>query len=344
VEQRIGTTEARLQPLDEKEKTIRASLDGRRAVIAEVLAALQRIGRRPPPAIVVQPEDALQAVRTAIMLGAVLPEMRQEAEALATDLTELVRLRKEIAAERDTLKRDLAALADDQQRLKLLVEGRQKRQAQAENELEAERQREAELARQAENLKDLIAKLEQGLDSDTRSARAAARAALEGHPVPGGLKDAGRLTPAIAFGTARGVLPLPVNGVKIRNFGDPDSTGGAEKGIAIAARPGAQVTSPCDGLVVYAGPFRSYGQVLILNAGGGYHVVLMGMERISVNPGQFVLTGEPVAAMGSGGQIAAASAAVTPSQPVLYIEFRKDGTPVDPSPWWATSESEKVRG
>jgi septal ring factor EnvC (AmiA/AmiB activator) len=344
VEQRIGTTEARLQPLDQKEKTIRASLDGRRTVIAEVLAALQRIGRRPPPAIVVQPEDALQAVRTAIMLGAVLPEMRQEAEALATDLTELVRLRKEIAAERDTLKRDLTALADDQQRLKLLVEGRQKRQAQAESELEAERQREADLARQADNLKDLIAKLEQGLDSDTRSARAAARAALEGHPAPGSLQDAGRLTPAIAFAAARGVLPLPVNGVKIRNFGDPDSTGGAEKGMAIAARPGAQVTSPCDGLVVYAGPFRSYGQVLILNAGGGYHVVLMGMERISVNPGQFVLTGEPVAAMGSGGQIAAASAAVTPSQPVLYIEFRKDGTPVDPGPWWATSESEKVRG
>jgi septal ring factor EnvC (AmiA/AmiB activator) len=344
VEQRIETTEARLQPLDEREKKIRASLEGRRAVIAEVLAALQRIGRRPPPAIVVQPEDALQAVRTAIMLGAVLPEMRQEAETLAKDLTELVRLRKEIATERDTLKRDLAALADDQQRLKVLVEGRQKRQAQAESELEAERQRAADLAKQAENLKDLIAKLEQGLDSDTRSARAAARAALEGHPAPGGLQDAGRLTPAIAFASARGVLPLPVNGVKIRNFGDPDSTGGAEKGMAIATRPGAQVTSPCDGLVVYAGPFRSYGQVLILNAGGGYHVVLMGMERISVNPGQFVLTGEPVAAMGSGGQIATASAAVTPSQPVLYIEFRKDGTPVDPGPWWATSESEKVRG
>jgi septal ring factor EnvC (AmiA/AmiB activator) len=140
------------------------------------------------------------------------------------------------------------------------------------------------------------------------------------------------------------LLPLPVNGVKIRNFGDPDSMGGAEKGLAIAARPGAQVTSPCDGLVVYSGPFRSYGQLLILNAGGGYHVLLMGMERISVNPGQFVLTGEPVAAMGSGGQIAAAVATTTPSQPVLYIEFRKDGTPVDPAPWWATSESEKVRG
>jgi septal ring factor EnvC (AmiA/AmiB activator) len=345
VEQRIAATETRLKPLDESESAIRASLEERRAVIAEVLAALQRMGRRPPPAVLVQPEDALQSVRSAIMLGAVLPEMRQQAEQLVSDLAELVRLRKEIAGERETLARDLAAMADDQQRLSLLVEGRQKRQTAAESELEAERQRAAALARDADNLKDLIAKLEQGLDSATRSARAAARAALEGRPAPGDQADpAVRLGPAITFSAARGMLPLPVNGVKIRNFGDPDSLGGAEKGLAIAVRPGAQVTSPCDGLVVYAGPFRSYGQLLILNAGGGYHVLLMGMERISVDPGQFVLTGEPVAAMGSGGQIAAAAAAMTPSQPVLYIEFRKDGTPIDPGPWWATSESEKVRG
>jgi septal ring factor EnvC (AmiA/AmiB activator) len=344
VEQRIAATETRLQPLDDSEAAIRKSLDGRRAVIAEVLAALQRMGRRPPPAVMVQPEDALQSVRSAIMLGAVLPEMRQQAEALATDLAELVRVRKEIATERDALARDLTAMADDQQRLAVLVEGRQKRQTAAEGELEAERHRATALARQADSLKDLIAKLEQGLDNDTRSARASARAALEGRTVPGSTADPGRLGPAISFSAARGLLPLPVNGVKIRNFGDPDSAGGAEKGLAIAVRPGAQVTSPCDGLVVYSGPFRSYGQLLILNAGGGYHVLLMGMERISVDPGQFVLTGEPVAAMGSGGQIAAASATITPSQPVLYIEFRKDGTPIDPGPWWATSDSEKVRG
>jgi len=344
VEQRIAATETRLKPLDENESTIRKSLEGRRAVIAEVLAALQRMGRRPPPAVMVQPEDALQSVRSAIMLGAVLPEMRQQAERLATDLAELVRLRKEIALEREALARDLAAMADDQQRLALLVEGRQKRQTAAESELAAERQHATTLAKQADNLKDLIAKLEQGLDNDTRSARTAARTALEGRMVPGTPGDPGRLGPAVTFSAARGLLPLPVNGVKIRNFGDPDSSGGAEKGLAIAARPGAQVTSPCDGLVVYSGPFRSYGQLLILNAGGGYHVLLMGMERISVDPGQFVLTGEPVAAMGSGGQLAAAAVTMTPSQPVLYIEFRKDGTPIDPGPWWATIESEKVRG
>jgi septal ring factor EnvC (AmiA/AmiB activator) len=343
VEGRITATEARLKPLDENEKAIRRSLDGRRAVIAEVLAALQRIGRRAPSALMVRPEDALQSVRTAIMLGAVLPEMRQEAESLASDLADLVRVRKDIALERDGLARDLAAQSEDRQRLALLVEERQKKQILAEKDLETERQRATALSKQVDNLKDLIVKLEQGLDSATRNARAAARAGLEGRPELANLHDPGRLGPAMAFTSARGVLPLPVNGVKIRDFGAADGMGGVEKGLSIATRAGAQVTAPCDGSVVYAGPFRSYGQVLILDAGGGYHVLLMGMERISVDPGQFVLTGEPVAAMGGGSQVASV-AAIGTSQPVLYVEFRKDGTPIDPSPWWAISDGEKVRG
>jgi septal ring factor EnvC (AmiA/AmiB activator) len=141
----------------------------------------------------------------------------------------------------------------------------------------------------------------------------------------------------------RGQIPIPVNGVKLKDFGAPDGVGGLEKGISIATRAGARVTSPADGWVVYAGPFRSYGQLLILNAGGGYHILLAGMDRISVDLGQFVLTGEPVAVMGNGSQIAAILATGS-SQPVLYIEFRKDGQPVDPGPWWAAGEGEKVRG
>jgi septal ring factor EnvC (AmiA/AmiB activator) len=147
----------------------------------------------------------------------------------------------------------------------------------------------------------------------------------------------------VAFTATRGYLRLPVNGVKIGEFGGSDGIGGTQKGQSIAAHAGAQITSPCDGWVVYAGPFRSYGQLLILNAGGGYHVLLAGMERISVDLGQFVLTGEPVAVMGGGSQVSAA-AAIKSKQPVLYVEFRKDGAPIDPSPWWATNEGEKVRG
>ena len=85
------------------------------------------------------------------------------------------------------------------------------------------------------------------------------------------------------------------------------------------------------------------GQLLIVNASGGYHILLAGMDRISVDLGQFVLTEEPVAVMGGGPQSAAA-VAIGSKQPVLYVEFRKDGAPVDPSPWWATTDSEKVRG
>ncbi len=341
VEAQVTATEARLKPLDNNERSIRKSLDGRRAVIGEVLAALQRIGHRPPPALIASPEDALQSVRTAMLLGAVLPEMRHQVEALANDLTELLNVRKQISAERDKLKIEVASLNSERTRMTALVGERQKQQAERERALDAERARAAELAHQVDNLKDLIAKLEQGLDPAIRAAREAARG--DTRPAMSALHDPGRLAPAVAFASLRGQVPIPVNGVKLKDFGAPDGIGGVEKGVSIATRAGAQVTAPADGWVVYAGPFRSYGQLLILNAGNGYHILLAGMERISVDLGQFVLTGEPVAVMGNGSHIAAILATGS-SQPVLYIEFRKDGIPVDPGPWWAAGEGEKARG
>jgi len=262
-------------------------------------------------------------------------------DALASHLTDLLNVRKKIAAERDRLKSEVAALDGERARMSALVEARQKQQAEREKALDAERSRAADLARNVDNLKDLIAKLEQGLDPAIRDAREAARS--DSRPALSAFRDPGRLTPAIAFASLRGQVPIPVNGVKLKQFGAPDGTGGLEKGISIATRAGAQVTAPGDGWVVYAGAFRSYGQLLILNVGGGYHVLLAGMDRISVDLGQFVLTGEPVAVMGNASQIATILATGS-SQPVLYIEFRKDGTPVDPGPWWAAGEGEKVRG
>jgi murein hydrolase activator len=315
-ETEVAGAQERLQPLDTREQALRQSLEDRRSVMAEVLAALQRIGRHPPPALMVTAQDALQSLRSAMMLGAVLPEMRHEADLLITDLAELTRIRAQIAGERDGLARDLMALSLEHQRLGLLTDQRQKQQAESEQALE------------------------QGLGPACRPENKAA----EGRPDFAALNDPGRLAPAIAFATAKGRLPLPVNGVRIKEFGAPDGLGGTEKGLTVAARPGAQITAPCDGWVVYAGPFRNYGQLLILNAGNGYHVLLAGMDRISVDLGQFVVTGEPVAVMGGGGSQVPAALAANSGQPVLYVEFRKDGTPVDPSPWWATNDGEKVRG
>jgi len=346
LEEGIPAIEQRLAPLDEREQTLRKSLAGRRHAVAEVLAALQRLGRRPPPALLVKAEDALDSVRSAMLLGAVLPEMRQQTEALMGDLGELARLRTGIAAERASLGRDLAALADDRQRLTALVDQRQKQQTEAESVVAAERQRAIQLGRQADDVQELIAKLGHDLDSATRNPGKRAgdeKKSSDSRVNLAALHDPGRLTPAVAFASAKNQLPLPVNGVRIREFNAADGVGGTEKGLSIASRPGAQVTAPCDGWVVYAGPFRNYGQLLILNAGGGYHVLLAGMERISVDLGQFVVTGEPVAVM--GGRVQPAIALTGGSgQPVLYVEFRRDGTPVDPSPWWATSDGEKARG
>lgn len=348
VETGIEGAEARLAQLDARDRTMRDSLRSRRTEIIEVLSALQRVGRRAPPALLVRPEDALKSLRTAMLLGAVVPEMRAQAERLATDLTELVALRQTITAERDQLAGDRDRLRQDQTRLASLVEERQRQQNAIEKDFSAEAARALILSRQVDSLQGLIAKMEADLRS---AAKAAATASLQGQPTSlnngspdiGNLKDARRTSPAIAFASAKGLFALPVNGTRLRAFGGSDDVGGVAKGISLATRPGAQVTTPCDGWVVYAGPFRSYGQLLILNAGGGYHVLIAGMERISVSIGQFVLTGEPVAIMGTTSQVASVLA-TNANQPVLYVEFRKDGTPIDPGPWWAANEGEKVRG
>jgi septal ring factor EnvC (AmiA/AmiB activator) len=347
VETRIADAEARLRSLDDREQQIRHSLDSRRGEIVEVLAALQRAGRRTPPALLVRPEDALQSLRTAMLLGSVVPELRIRAEKLTADLSELVALRKTIGSERDALSLDRDKLRNDSVRMAALVEERQRQQSAFEKDMEAEGARAIALSKQVDSLQGLIAKMEQDLKSAAKAAATAnlqgAPATINGKPDVGALKDPARLSPAIAFASAKGLFAYPVNGTKIRDFGGSVEAGGVQKGISLAARAGAQVTTPCDGWVVYAGPFRSYGQLLILNAGGGYHVLIAGMERISVNIGQFVLTGEPVATMGSTSQVASILA-TNASQPVLYVEFRKDGTPIDPGPWWAANEGEKVRG
>jgi murein hydrolase activator len=347
LETRISDAEGRLRTLDAREQLVRSSLNLRHSEVVEVLAALQRAGRRTPPALLVRPEDALESLRTALLLGSVVPELRARAEKLASDLNELDTLRKTIASERDQLAGDRDKVRSDQTRLAALIDERQRQQAAKEQDMQAQSARAIALARQVDDLQGLISTMEQNVRD---ASKAAVTASLQGVPSTAngkldlsGLKNPNRKSPAIAFASAKGLFALPVNGSKIRDFGGSDGVGGVEKGISLATRPGAQVTTPCDGWVVYAGPFRSYGQLLILNAGGGYHVLIAGMGRISVNIGQFVLTGEPVATMGTTSQVASILA-TNASQPVLYVEFRKDGTPIDPGPWWAANEGEKVRG
>jgi len=349
-EDRIRGLEQRLQTLAASEAAIRRSLESRRGIIIEVFAALQRMGRRPPPAVLVRPEDMLEAVRASIMLGAVLPELRAEAEMLATDLAELVRLKEAIATDRSTLNTELTALNAEQQRLTALMNARQARMVEVERNMGSEQEKAAQLARQAGTLKELIDRMEKEI-AGARQAAEEARKAAEAQErqakeqfAQAAFRDPARLSPKIPFSEARGMLPKPVSGETILGFGDPDGYGGTTRGISITTRPKAAVVSPADGWVAFAGPFRSYGRLLIINAGNGYYVLLAGMDQINVDVGQFVLAGEPVATMGETPLMALAGGAIEKNNPVLYVEFRKDGGSIDPGPWWAKSQSEKVRG
>jgi septal ring factor EnvC (AmiA/AmiB activator) len=146
------------------------------------------------------------------------------------------------------------------------------------------------------------------------------------------------MKPSVPFEKAKGLLPFPASGQRLISFGADDEVGGKSQGIRVETRSEAQITSPSDGWVIYAGKFRSYGQLLIINAGGGYHILLAGLGQIYTEVGQFVLAGEPVAAMGESPQLAEGS--VQSRSPVLYIEFRKNARPVDPDPWWSEGVKE----
>nr|WP_246753872.1 peptidoglycan DD-metalloendopeptidase family protein [Jiella flava] len=151
------------------------------------------------------------------------------------------------------------------------------------------------------------------------------------------------LAPAAPFSTLKGRLSKPVLGRQTIGFGDKDDIGRLATGVSFAARAGDVVISPADGTVLYSGPFRSYGQLLILDAGDGYHIVLAGMERIDVASGQFVSAGEPVALMGARRLASVQVAEFGAAEPTLYVEFRKDGKPVDPTPWWTEEPSGRTR-
>ena len=171
-------------------------------------------------------------------------------------------------------------------------------------------------------------------DADSIRARAAA----------GPFRDPARLSPAVDFAAERALLALPVAGHVVKRFGAADEFGGAEKGLSIATLPQAVVSAPSDGWIAFSGPYRTYGQILIINAGSGYYIVLAGMKAVTVTPGQFVLAGEPVATMGDGSVRTAAAISLGAVEPILYVEFRKDGAAVDSTPWWSKAELEKVRG
>jgi septal ring factor EnvC (AmiA/AmiB activator) len=362
-EAKLSETEGKLAELTEQVNVIQSSITERKEAIVKMLSAMQRIGRTPPPAFVTRRDDALAVVRGAMLLAEVFPELKYQADNLSKELDGLVALENGIRVQRDEQKHEAERLASERARLDKLLEEKKTRLAEGEVELTQLQQSAEQLALDVTSLNELIERLDVQIakaevaqyDAEI-AAEKALRERLQAQAMatpdnekvveikPESTKVAfaspDRLKPAMPFEQAKGTLRLPAQGRRLKSYGDLDAAGAPLKGISLQTREEARITAPADGWVVYSGPFRSYGQLLIINAGGGYHILLAGMSRIDVSLGQFVLAGEPIAVMGSQ---AVPSSGDDSSRPVLYVEFRKDGRPVDPGPWWAEA-SGKVQG
>jgi septal ring factor EnvC (AmiA/AmiB activator) len=373
----MSAIEARLGELEAQEKLVRGSLEQRQGSISSLLSVMQRMGRNPPPVMITRREDALAMVRSAILLAAAFPELRGQARALTDQLDDLVRVMTDIHSEGEKLRAETAKLEDARTRLSLLMNAKRQSLAERQEELAQMQKSAAEISKNVMELGDLIQKLdkevaekttlgayEKQLQSEQQKA-AALPAIVSGSAepllaaispsakpddrpasavlAPNGERLAmatpGRIKPAVPFHLAK--AQLPAHGRRVLSFGDRTQYGSQSKGIVLETRQGAQVISPSDGWVVFAGEFRSYGQLLIINAGGGYHLLLAGMSQIDVQLGQFVLAGEPIGVM--SGTAKAVQGKAQDTAPVLYVEFRKEGRPIDPDPWWADG-SRKVQG
>ena len=122
------------------------------------------------------------------------------------------------------------------------------------------------------------------------------------------------------FIKAKGKLPLPARGQIVTRYGEETAKGVTSKGIIVKTRPQAQVVAPFDGNVIFAGPFRGYGNVIIIEHGKGYLSLMAGLDTVDCELGQMLLAGEPIGLMPE-------------DDSKLYVEIRKDNHPINPLTW-----------
>lgn len=395
-EEHITTLETQLRRIDAAREEQQTGLQARQQAMAKSLAALQRLRKTPPSAILLMPISVSESMRASALLGWVTSHFEQEAATLRVALQEAAELERDAEQRREELAKALGGLQAERNALDALVEQTREKKALA---LSAQRQtgeRLRGLAEKAATLNELIRDLEKESAEEEEKAR---RQAAESHvdnqrlvayradtssradgrraPMVAGvpstpgtsaiarapeptisapnLGDAPkRITayvatevtpspvdtppetppaPAKSLASAHGQFLFPARGQLVSHFGQTTAPGVNSRGIVIETRPAARVVAPFDGTIAFAGPFKDYGQLLIIAHGEGYHTLLSGLSRIDAIVGQRVLAGEPVGVMASAGD----------ANPQLYVEIRREGRPINPLAWLAAGDS-KVSG
>lgn len=403
-EETLSELELQLDDLRALEAEKAETLQRRSQQMTGVLTALERLAWRPTEALLAQPQSPADTLRSAILLRAAVPQIDRSAQDLRGEIDMMARLRADVVDQRKRIATTAIRLEGEHSRLKDLWLRKSSLQSAAVAESDAAEQRVRALAGEAEDLRDLLARLEQerqrrlaeavekaaaekaareaeiiakkaareaeiAAEKAAREAEIAAKKAekerkvrevaeakaarqaelqaqeeakrkvLEAEKAARQLETATReaaaaqpMTDGRQFSAGQGHMPFPARGKIVTRYGQNNELGVASKGLSIITRQGAQVVSPYDGQVAFAGPFRGYGLLLIIEHSEGYHTLLAGMARIDAQVGQRLLAGEPVGIMGQD-----------EAKPTLYVELRRNGQPVNPLPW-LTAQKSKVSG
>ncbi|HLO77887.1 MAG TPA: peptidoglycan DD-metalloendopeptidase family protein [Magnetospirillum sp.] len=403
-EEVLSELETQLEDLKTLEGDKGETLRRRSQQMTGVLTALQRLAWRPTEALIAQPQTPADTVRSAILLRAAVPQIERSAQDLKGEIDMMGRLRADIVDQKKRIATTAARLEGEHNRLKDLWVRKSSLQSAALAESDAAERRLQKLAGEAEDLRDLLNRLDEerrrreaeaqaklaaekaardaeiaarkaardaeiAAEKAARDAEIAARKAekdrkeremaearaareaevraqaearekeLAAQKAARALESATREAAASrptssekSFSQGQGHMPFPARGRVVARFGQTNDVGVVNKGLEIATRKGAQVIAPYDGQVVFSGPFRGYGLLLIIEHSEGYHTLLAGMARIDATVGQRLLSGEPVGIMGQD-----------EAKPTLYVELRRNGQPVNPLPW-LTAQKSKVSG
>jgi septal ring factor EnvC (AmiA/AmiB activator) len=343
----LDTIESELAGLQGDAARKQDELDGRRAQLGGTLAALQRLSLRPTAALLVSPGDPNDVVRSGLLLRTAVPEIERQARILRDDIAELADLRNRIELRRGALQQAAVDLELDRGRLETLSGRKNDILQQTRGAQSAADARVTKLRGEAQTLEQLLSRLRDSTATAASQPRPGSAPADFVTPtfVPAG--------PSIA--SARGNLTPPAHGRVIQGYGDETIGGPQARGVTWQTRAEASVVAPWDGRIAFAGPFRRFGQILIIDHGEGYHTLIAGLGRIEAQVGQWVLAGEPLGRTAddanrpqgtgdgtkSGGQAAGAEGRSSGSK--LYVELRHDGEPINPLPWLA-AQTNRTQG
>lgn len=311
-ERSVSDKRLRLAALNVRESELNARLGGDQNQLARLLGALELFRRDPPPALLVDPHDIRDAVRAAILIRAITPGIEARAHALKVEALAIRQARREAATASADLFSAESDVADRRAKIETVIAAKTQLEHRSAADADAANQDIAALSDRARALR--------GLAQDVTSAPPALNVREPPNPEHAGL-----------FGAPKPFTP-PVAGAPIRTFGQAEP-GGRSLGWTWRPPAGSAVVAPAQAIIDYAGPLKGWGLVLILRLGGGYHLVLAGLETALTAPGRTVVAGQPV------GRMAGASGAA----PELYFELRENGAPVDPARWLKTSVASTLR-